>query len=414
MKYTRPKGTKDFLPKEAKTASFVEEKFKEQCRVFGFQEIRTPVLENRELFLRSTGEGTDIVRKEMYTFQDRGGRDIVLRPEGTPGVIRAILEGGMSPPLRLFYIGPMYRYEKPQKGRLREHHQLGVEVLGEKGPYVDAEIIYLAAKFFSAIGINDYQIKVNSLGCQKCAALFKNDLREFLSSRLPELCPDCQERFVKNPLRVFDCKNPVDQEIYSSSPKIGEYLCLDCQEHFAGFLKHIEIFGLKNYEVENRLVRGIDYYTRTVFEFVAHSLGAQNSFGGGGRYDNLFSELGGRDTPAVGFALGLERILLLLPEVEKKTDLVFFAFLSENAILWGKEIIEDLRGNKIPVIVGEVGEKLKTQLKRANSYNARFTIIIGEAELKSEVLAVKDMITGEQKEMRKEAVIPYLKQKMAY
>ncbi len=410
MRYTKPKGVKDFLPKEASLATWVENEFRETCSLFGFKEIRIPVLEHTELFLRSTGEGSDIVRKEMYAFKDKGGREIALRPEGTPGVIRAVIEGNLRRPARLFYIGPMFRYERPQKGRLREHHQLGVEVLGEKGPYIDAEIILLGSAFLSRLGLKGYEIAVNSLGCRVCSPVFKKQLSLFLAREKEGLCEECRERQFRNPLRVFDCKNPSCQEIYLAAPKIDEYLCPDCSAHFAGFLKYLAHLGIDNYRIENKLVRGIDYYTRTVFEFISLQLGAQNSFGGGGRYDYLVSDLGGENTPAIGFALGLERIFLILPSKEKEERLVFLAFLSEADYLSGKGIIEELREAKIPVIVGEVGEKLKTQLKWANSYDVQFVIIVGEEELRRRAFTIRDMRTGEQKEVKREELLPYLKE----
>jgi histidyl-tRNA synthetase len=410
VKYQRPKGTKDFLPEEARKASYVEEVFRQTCALFGFQEIRTPILEPKELFLRATGAETEIVQKEMYLFFDRSGRELALRPEGTPGVIRAVIEGGLNPPQRLFYLGPMFRYEKPQKGRFRQHHQLGIEVLGEKGPYTDAEVLFLATTFLSAIGIKDYQILLNSLGCQNCSPAFSQALKAFLSSEEKKLCPDCQGRLLRNPLRILDCKNENCQKIYQFGPKIKDYLCSDCSEHFASFLSYLPQLGIKNYRLAENLVRGIDYYTRTVFEFVSERLGSQNSFGGGGRYDNLFADLGGEKTPAIGFALGLERILMLLPEGEKEEPaIIFIAFLSPADFEKGKEIITTLRSARLKVIVGEVGERLKGQLKRANSYQARWVVIVGEEELKKGAVSVKDMKTGEQREIRKEELLNFLK-----
>lgn len=408
MRYQKPKGTKDFLPQEAMRATDVEEKFRGISSLFGFQEIRTPILEHSELFFRATGEGTDIVQKEMYLFKDKSGRELALRPEGTPGVIRAVIEEKLKPPLRLFYLGPMFRYERPQKGRIRQHTQLGVEILGEKGPYVDAEIILLAKTFFAEIGIKDYRVDINSLGCSACASSFKEELKGFLSKEREKICPDCQDRLWRNPLRVLDCKNETCQNIYESAPKINKCLCLSCSKHFATFISYLTELGIKNYWIADKLVRGIDYYTRTVFEFVSEKLGAQHSFGGGGRYDNLFSDLGGEETPAIGFALGLERILLIAEEKEKLRKLVFLVFLSPEDFRKGKEIINILRSAKIPVIVGEIGERLKTQLKQANSYNADWTVILGEEELKRGVVAVKDMKTGEQKEIKKESLVDFL------
>lgn len=409
MKYQKPKGTKDFLPEEATQATYIEEKFRKTCSLFGFQEIRTPILEHSELFFRATGEGTDIVQKEMYLFKDKSGRELALRPEGTPGVIRAVIEEKLKPPLRLFYLGPMFRYERPQKGRIRQHTQLGVEILGEKGPYVDAEIILLAKTFFGEIGIKDYWVDINSLGCSICASSFKDELKKFLSKEKEKLCPDCQNRLLRNPLRVLDCKNETCQNIYEGAPKINQYLCLSCSEHFASFISYLTEIGVKNYRIADKLVRGIDYYTRTVFEFVSEKLGAQHSFGGGGRYDNLFSDLGGEKTPAIGFALGLERILLIAERKEEVRKLVFLAFLSSDDFRKGKEIIGILRSAKIPVIVGEIGGKLKNQLKQANSYNADWTLILGEEELKKGMVAIKDMKSGEQKEIKKEALVDFIK-----
>ncbi|MEO0100275.1 MAG: histidine--tRNA ligase [candidate division WOR-3 bacterium] len=408
MRYQKPKGTKDFLPPEAKRATALEEKFRKVCSLFGCQEIRTPILEHSELFLRTTGEGSDIVQKEMYLFKDKGGRELALRPEGTPGVLRAVIEGKLKLPLRLFYLGPMFRYEKPQKGRLRQHTQLGVEILGEEGPYADAELILLGKEFFFEIGIKDYTVHVNSLGCQRCSNPFKEELKSFLREKREGLCSDCQERLLKNPLRVFDCKNEECQKIYEAAPKISNFLCPSCAQHFASFLSYLSEMGIKNYQIHERLVRGIDYYTRTVFEFVSEKLGSQNSFGGGGRYDNLLSQLGGEERPAIGFALGLERLLLLTAEEKEENNLTFLIFLSFEDFRRGKEVISQLRSSDIPLIVGEVGEKLKKQLKRANTYNARWVLILGEEEWKKGVIGVKDMAEGKQWEIKREEVVDFI------
>lgn len=407
MRYHRPKGTRDILSDEALLREWVLNKFKRIVRVYGFEEIQTPTFESTELFIRSSGEASEIVTKQMYSFKDKKGRDISLRPEGTAGVIRAILENGMKIPCRLFYIEPMFRYEKPQKGRFREHLQFGIEVIGEQNPEVDAEIIEMATEMLEEVGVRVNTV-INTVGCRKCQLEFKKALSEFLRRKKDELCKDCQTRMEKNPLRVFDCKNEKCQKIYSFAPKIEDYLCDECKSHFDKLKKALKI----DYRLNPKLVRGLDYYTRTVFEFESEKLGAQSSLGGGGRYDDLVEEMGGPKTPALGLGLGIDRILLAMerkPDIKRMT--VFIAPLGEKAVREGKLLLKKLRDRGIPAIMDYEEKKLKEYLRRANLYRVRYSIIIGSDELSKRVYSLKDMEKGEQFSLKEKELIGFLKER---
>ncbi|MEO0078088.1 MAG: histidine--tRNA ligase, partial [candidate division WOR-3 bacterium] len=312
---SRPKGTSDLLPPESGRVRQLEATFRALVESFGFAEVITPVFEHTEVFVKSAGVVSDIVTKEMYRFTDRSDRDLTLRPEGTPGVVRAVLENRFRIPCRLYYVGPFFRYSRPQKGRYREFHQLGVEALGEAAPETDAEVIFIGAEFFRRVGIADCTVQLNTIGCRTCRPEFRTLLVEFLNAKQDRLCAECQTRTDINPLRVFDCKSESCQAVLEHAPKPREHVCHRCAEHFIGVQQGLERRGLA-FTINDRLVRGLDYYNRTTFEYTSNALGAQDSLGGGGRYDYLVAQFGGPDTAAVGFALGLERTMLALPPVK--------------------------------------------------------------------------------------------------
>ncbi len=408
----RLKGMLDILPEDGEIINFIISNFEKIVKLYGFSFIRTPILEYAELYYRSTGITSDIVNKEMYTFYDKKERLLSLRPEGTPGVIRAIIENQLVLPQRLYYLGPMFRYERPQKGRLREHYQLGLEIVGEKSPYSDFEIIKIANQFFSQIFLKDTTTLVNSIGCEKCRPKFKEVFLSYLKDKIEFLCPDCQERKEKNPLRIFDCKNEKCQKIIKESPKVKDFLCFECKDHFDKFLSFLEKSNIK-YKIDENLVRGLDYYTKTTFEFISESLGEKISIGGGGRYDNLMKELGGNDAPSVGFALGLERILFALKEnknlpKEKKTLMVIYD--CEDSFYEALKLVDLLRENNIPSYINPDLESLKKQLKIADKLNMKYVIIIGEREREKGSYLLRDMISGKQEEIEKEKIIEKLKE----
>ncbi len=401
-KYQKPKGTRDIYGQELERIELINHKARIFFKLNGFIEIKTPTFESIELFVRSIGEHTDIVEKEMYTFE-HDEKLFVLRPEGTASVLRAVLENGINLPCRFLYIGQMFRKEKPQKGRYREFLQIGIELIGESAPFYDAECIHLAKNFLNSIGALNFLIELNAIGCPVCREEYKKILSDFLASEKDVLCVDCQRRFEKNFLRIFDCKNNICQKIYDESPKITDNLCADCDIHYSKtkeFLKRLNIEFIEN----KKLVRGLDYYTRTVFEFKLKGLGAQDTIVAGGRYDLLMRELGGRDTPCVGWAMGVERMLLALPDdipEIKKCKTFFIAVMGESLFDDGVKL-RDIIINKGGIcIIGNPLDKIKTQLKDANHYRADYVIIYGEDEAKKNVYAVKNMLTGEQKEIAK-------------
>lgn len=408
----RLKGMLDILPNESLFINFIINKFEEIVKLYNFSLIRTPILEYAELYYRSTGITSDIVNKEMYTFYDKKERLLALRPEGTPGVIRAIIENQLPIPQRVYYLGPMFRYEKPQKGRLREHYQLGLEIVGEKSPYSDFELIKIANHFFSEINLKDTLTLVNSIGCEKCRPKFKEVFLKYLQDKVESLCPDCQERKEKNPLRIFDCKNEKCQKIIKESPKVKDFLCNDCKNHFDRFLFYLEKSNIK-YKIDENLVRGLDYYTKTTFEFISESLGEKISIGGGGRYDNLMKELGGPDTPCVGFALGLERVFYALKEnknfsMDNKNLMIIYD--CEDSFWEAEKLANLLREKNISCYLNPDLESLKRQLKIADKLNIKYVIIIGEREREKGVYLLRDMISGKQEEIKKEEIIARLKE----
>ena len=410
-----PRGTKDILPDSVGEWNYVEAKIRELCSRYGYQEIRTPMFEHTELFHRGIGEGTDVVDKEMYTFKDRGDRSITLRPENTASAVRAYLQNklyGDNSLTKLFYIGSMFRYDRPQAGRMREFHQFGVEALGEENPAVDAEIIMLAMDFLQSLGLRDLKLSLNSVGCPKCRPVYRKVLQDYFRDKLDVLCDDCKDRFERSPLRILDCKADAHQPFMADAPKITDCLCEECQDHFHKVQEYLTQAGVA-FELDARLVRGLDYYTKTAFEVKYAPLGAQSAVAGGGRYDGLIEEIGGNSTPAVGFATGLERVLLalekqgLLPEMDKTTD-AFVVALGESAQGPAFQILTKLRQAGIRAGMDYAGRSMKAQMKQANKAGARFALIIGEDEVKESCVQLKDMEKSEQQKVSFDNIIEKL------
>ncbi len=396
------KGTQDVLPCVVYENQFIERAMIDIAGKFGFREIRTPVFEHTELFKRGVGGTTDVVQKEMYTFEDKGGRSVTLRPEGTAGIMRAFLERGLfneTLPQKVSYLISCYRYEKPQAGRLREFHQFGVECLGTSSPAADAEIIAVANAIFDFLGITGLRLELNSIGCPSCRAEYHKALRSYFDANKSELCPTCLERLEKNPMRILDCKSPVCANIAGGAPKVIDYLCADCAEHFQSVKNYLEEMGIA-YVINPRIVRGLDYYTRTVFEFVSCEIGAQGTVCGGGRYDGLAEELGGQHTPSLGFALGLERLLLLMhaqntPIPAPEPCELYIAPMGEAASLTAARLVNDLRLSGISAQTDVCGRSLKAQMKYADKIGAVYTAVLGDSELESGEISVKRMEGGE-------------------
>ena len=391
------KGTKDILPKEMPLWHFMEDKAREIFTKYGAKEIRTPIFEATELFARGVGDTTDIVNKEMYTFE-KSERSLTLRPENTAGVVRSFIENGMhrlSAPVKLWYKGPMFRYERPQAGRQRQFHQVGIEVFGIKQPTADAEVILMAINYLKSLGLNDLTVEINSLGCPKCREEFKNKLKDVIRPYLEQLCEDCQTRFDKNPLRLLDCKSPECQEIYAK-PEIqaviqGDFICEECSEHFEELKGYLDALGIK-YQRNKLLVRGLDYYNRTVFEIKSNNLGSQNAVCGGGRYDSLVKNLGGEDTPAIGFAMGMERLASLIQE--KKGERLD-AYIVSNNTLEGIKLTEELRGMDISSEFDLTNKKFVKQLEKASKV-AKYAVILGEDEISGNTVTIKNLDTSSQ------------------
>ena len=410
-----PRGTKDILPDTVGQWTYVEEKIRDLCARYGYKEIRTPMFEHTELFHRGIGEGTDVVDKEMYTFTDRGDRSITLRPENTASAVRAYLQNklyGDSSLVKLFYIGSMFRYDRPQAGRMREFHQFGVEALGESNPAVDAEIIMLAMDLLGGLGLKDLKLSLNSVGCPKCRPVYRKVLQDFFRDKLEDLCDDCKDRFERSPLRILDCKADADKPYMADAPKITDCLCEECQDHFHKVQHFLTEAGVE-FELDARLVRGLDYYTKTAFEIKYPPLGAQSAVAGGGRYDGLIEEIGGSPTPAVGFATGLERVLLalekqnLLPEMDTKTD-AFVVALGDEAQGAAFKLLTKLRQAGLKAGMDYAGRSMKAQMKQANKANARFALIIGEDEVKEACVQLKDMEKSEQEKVSFDNIIEKL------
>ena len=395
------KGTLDVLPKEIYKIQYVESAVREIAENFGFYEMRTPVFEHTELFQRSVGETTDVVQKEMYTFADKGGRSITLRPEGTAGAARAFLENGLfneALPQKIYYLTSCYRYEKPQAGRLREFHQFGVEAFGAGSPAQDAEIIALANEVFNYLGVKNLTLEINSIGCPACRAAYQKALKAYFENYKSELCETCKGRLDRNPMRILDCKSPVCSKIAAGAPKILDYLCDDCRAHFDAVQQYLNAMQI-DFTVNPEIVRGLDYYTRTVFEFVSNEIGAQGTVCGGGRYDGLLEELGGKPMPACGFGMGLERLLLLMdaqntPFPDRKGCDIYFASMGDKANLEAARLALDLRNEGLSAQFDTVGRGLKAQMKYADKLGALYTVVLGDNELETGKAQLKNMKDG--------------------
>jgi len=404
MLYQAPRGTTDILPQEQAYWRYLEQMVAHTAHLYGYQRLDAPAFEDTKLFARSVGADTDIVTKEMYTFEDRGGSWLTLRPEGTAPVCRAYLEHGLHnlpQPVKLYYIASIFRYERPQAGRYRQHYQFGYEAIGDDDPALDGEVIDMAWRFFSSVNLRHLSLQLNSIGCKKCRPNYVAALKSYYASHTQELCPDCKTRLKRNPLRLLDCKKPSCQTVADSAPKSIDYLCPECDEHFKQLKRYLQLLDLP-FVVNHHLVRGLDYYTRTVFEIQPEGGGAQSTLAGGGRYDDLIEELGGKPTPALGFAAGIERIILNLkkqkvaiPPLAKPH--VFIAYLGDEAKDEAIKLASALRGADIGVIEAVGDKSLKAQLRQANNLGAGYAVIIGEQEVKTGTVILRDMTSAEQK-----------------
>ncbi len=396
-----PKGTKDVLPAQSYKWQFIEETARSVAKAFNFREVRTPVFEHTELFQRGVGETTDVVNKEMYTFEDKGGRSVTLKPEGTAGVARAFIENGLasSPmPVKTYYITPAFRYERPQAGRLREFHQFGFEAFGSASAETDAEIIFAASSFLDKLGVKGVKLEINSIGCPICRNEYNKALKKYFAPHLETMCPTCRTRYEKNPLRMLDCKEEGCKKITAGAPQILDYLCEDCKSHFEKVKSLLTGLGLE-YTVNSRIVRGLDYYTRTVFEFLSGEIGSQSAVCAGGRYDNLLSQLGGNPLPAIGFAAGIERLLLLMENTgvafpEEQKPLIYLAGMDESSRALCFKIAAELREKGVCAEIDLMARSVKAQLKYADKIGAKHVAVIGESEMQSGEVSLKKMSDG--------------------
>ncbi|HBM81953.1 MAG TPA: histidine--tRNA ligase [Clostridiaceae bacterium] len=411
-----PRGTKDILPSETRTWQCIESQIRQLCDIYGFFEIRTPTFEHTELVQRGVGETTDIVQKEMYTFLDRSNRSITLKPEGTAPAVRAFIENGLyndAQPTKLFYITPVFRYEKPQAGRLREHHQFGIEEFGDKEPSADAEVISTAVELFKKLGIKNLAININSIGCPVCRKKYNAVLKGYLELKKDSLCETCKERLERNPLRILDCKIDRDKDVLKKAPIILDYLCDECRDHFEKLKVYLDILGYE-YKVNPMIVRGLDYYTKTVFEIIYNGKTVSETICGGGRYDGLIEECGGPSMPAVGFGMGIERLIMVLSEEgilhpsEYSFD-IYIASIGDDAEMKAFKIISDLRRNGISAEGNHMKRSIKAQMKYANKINAKYTAVIGDNEIKSGYTKIKNMKDGTFEEIKISDIVPYLK-----
>ena len=400
------KGTQDVLPSDTYKWQFVERLFLDTAKLYGFNEIRIPTFEDKSLFIRSVGDTTDVVQKEMYTFTDLGGRELALRPEGTAGINRAVIESGLineALPVKLCYDISCFRAEKPQAGRFREFHQLGMELFGSHSPAADAEVIAFVSDFFNTLGLTNISLEINSIGCPTCRKNYHAALKEYFEARKADLCDTCLTRLDKNPLRILDCKSPVCKEIAKDAPIGLDYLCDECREHFEGLKKRLDALGIA-YTVNPRIVRGLDYYTKTVFEFVSGDIGAQSTVCGGGRYDGLIKSLGGADQPGIGYAMGIERLLMVLEaqgiQIPKPSPCdLYIASMGENASVFAMKLASDLRNEGFAAESDLIGRSLKAQMKYADKIDAKYSMVIGDDELAAGKAKVKNMATGETHEL---------------
>lgn len=400
----RPKGTKDLLPQDSYLWQYMEKQIKDLFEVYGFSEIRVPVFEHTELFQRGVGDTTDVVQKEMYTFEDKGGRSVTLRPEGTAGVVRAYIENGMASrpsPVKMWYNMGMYRYENVQKGRLREFHQIGAEVIGSGSPEADAETISMAKRIFDKLQIPNITLNLNSIGCPVCRAKYQEVLKEFIGKNIEEYCETCKTRFDKNPMRILDCKEKRCKELNQGAPVILDYLCEECKTHFEKVKEILSALEIP-YKIDSGIVRGLDYYTKTVFEFIDEETGL--TVLAGGRYDGLVKQLEGQDTPAIGFAMGVERIADILAknareDIKPKQPEIYIAQIGEKANLFATKLVEVLRENGIYAVKDITAKSLKAQFKYADKIGAKYTLTIGEDEIQTGAGKIKNMQTGEEQEV---------------
>ncbi|MBQ7219306.1 MAG: histidine--tRNA ligase [Ruminococcus sp.] len=420
----KPRGTEDVLPRDSYRWQFLENIFREEAAAYGYREIRTPVFEHTELFERGVGDTTDVVQKEMYTFTTKGGDSITLRPEGTAGAARALLEHGLfnDPlPIKNYYLTSCYRYEKPQAGRMREFHQFGMECYGTKNPAADAEMIAAAKAIFDRLQIHDLHLEINSIGCPTCRAEYHKALKEYFTAYRDELCDDCKDRLERNPMRLLDCKVEHDHQLAEGAPTIQEYLCDECREHFESVKAYLDAVGVE-YTVNPKIVRGLDYYTKTVFEFISGDIGAQSTVCGGGRYDGLIEDLGGNPMPALGFAAGIERLLLTLDAqgieipAPESCDL-YIASMGDRAHLKAASLATALRTAGIKAEFDVVGRGLRAQMKYADKLSAKYSIVLGDNEIDEGVAKLKNMQSGEQKEISldpEQFISEFTQAKLAY
>jgi len=397
MEFKAIRGVEDILPPESLRFERVVDTFKETVELYGFKEVILPIFEEAKLFTRSVGETTDIVQKEMYVFEDKGGRVIALRPEGTASAVRAYVEHGIyakEPFTKWFYVGPMFRFERPQAGRKRQFFQAGCELFGLKEPGADAEVIRMASEILKKLKV-EAELEINSIGCKKCRPNYRRALVEFLKEKEEELCQTCRERLERNPLRVLDCKEEGCQRVVEGAPKITDYLCDECSEHYPKVKEYLNLLGV-DFKENPLLVRGLDYYTRTVFEFKSSKLGAQSTVLAGGRYDDLVKEIGGPDTPALGFAMGIDRVLLLIPQEEEKREGIFVITRGEEAYKKGLQVAEFLRKKGIKAQIDHRQGSFKAQMKAADRERAAYAVILGEEEIQGEFFSLKELETGKQ------------------
>ena len=415
--YKAPRGTYDLLPSESPKWQYVEEKFRNICSNYGFKELRTPTFEHTELFTRNLGNTTDVVTKEMYTFDTKGNTSLTLKPEGTAPAMRAFIEHNLSnylPINKMYYIAKLFRYERPQAGRYREHTQLGIECIGSYSAKTDAEIISLATNFIESLGITEYNLKINSIGCSKCRPIFIKNLVEYTKDFYNDLCTTCKKRFEQNPLRMLDCKESTCKEIFKNAPKITDFLDDGCREHFTELQNCLKILGI-NYNLDNNLVRGFDYYTKTAFEIVSTGLGSQNAICGGGRYDNLIEELGYQSTPSVGFGMGLERLMLTLDSLGINIPIdvsptCYIITTNNKSEEIGLNLANILRQHNIKCELDVSKRSIKAQMKTSGKMNSKFTIIIGDEEIKNNNFTIKNMDNSSQNKISFENILNFIKE----
>ncbi len=413
--YKAPRGTTDILPGEQAYWAHVQQRAAEVCLLYGYERIDTPAFEDYGLFARTDAEGTDLVEKEMYIFEDRGGQKLALRAENTAPVCRAYVEHGLfnlSQPVRLYYIGPTFRYERPQAGRYRQHHQFGCEALGDASPILDVEVIELAIRFLESLGLTRLSVLLNSIGCRECQPAYVEVLQQYYQAFSADVCSDCRVRMVRNPLRLLDCKQSACKRIVDAAPHISDYLCPECKDHFREVQEQLKVLGIP-FALNHTLVRGLDYYTRTVFEILPQRQGSQSAIVGGGRYDGLIEQIGGKPTPAVGFAMGLERVILNIKEQGLDVPVppgprVYIAHVGTPARQTAVSLARRLRGAGIGVLASTGTKSFKAQLRQANSLGVTYTIILGDNEVEARTAVVRDMARNEQSTLPQDELVEHL------